>query len=611
MKKTGLIAVLLLMASAQVSLAVMERGDYPWGSKLRSYYDTEMQSKYPEVPWLLNLGPTGIRARIYKEKPHLLVVKYVFQDDRSPARGKIEIEDVIAGANGRKFTTSHRFGRNLPGGGGWDGPMLELAGHLEDSQGRDGILKLIVWPKGEQAKEKVVEIPLKKVGRFAKTFPYDCPRSEKMLEELCDFLVMDYTSGNWKKKDAFYGAVHGHTHQLLALMASGLPKYDPIIKQEMNRYFDKRYDPAGGGFQTWSWGFDGIVMGEYYLLTGEKRLLPAMKSIAEAMPAGCMYGNGIYTHRSELNLRITARKPYASIAAISGLQMIAMNLFGMADVPLDEDLYNRIHQNYLNSTSPEAVNIAYAFGSADRFNPEAIHPRHAVIKLKDADKGRSGKGAGYTCPTGMKDIGEYEVMWPTKADKRWKPLDWLEAERDSNIVLELKPGIYDWGDGLRRIDRRHPDYKEAPEPTGPYTTTRSGGHLAPVGMGALAHLIGNPEKQTWKWLGHHAANTCALKPGNAFDGHAASNLHGFWSVLGAARSNRPKELRAYFDYMRTFLILSETHNGGLILQPWGRDRPNCNSDTSYGPRILPTATGAILLSLDKKRLQITGAPAPE
>ncbi len=93
----------------------------------------------------------------------------------------------------------------------------------------------------------------------------------------------------------------------------------------------------------------------------------------------------------------------------------------------------------------------------------------------------------------------------------------------------------------------------------------------------------------------------------AFDGHAAGSLHGFWSILGAAQSDNPQVLRAYFDYMKTFLILSETHDGGLILQPWGRDRPNCNSDVSYGPRILPTATGAILLALGERRLQVTGA----
>ena len=51
-----------------------------------------------------------------------------------------------------------------------------------------------------------------------------------MLTELCDFMVMDYKSDNWKKANTFHGAAHGHAHQLLALMASGDKKYDKIIK---------------------------------------------------------------------------------------------------------------------------------------------------------------------------------------------------------------------------------------------------------------------------------------------------------------------------------------------------------------------------------------------
>ena len=199
----------------------------------------------------------------------------------------------------------------------------------------------------------------------------------------------------------------------------------------------------------------------------------------------------------------------------------------------------------------------------------------------------------------MKDIGPYEILWPTKADPRYKPTDWVEKEASENLVEEEV-------DGCRTI-RRFLGKKKFQEPTAPYNTSRSGGHLAPVGMGALAHLIGNKDNKSWTYLGQHAANTCALGPGSAFDGHAAGNLHGFWSVLGAARSDDAKKLRAYFDYMKTFLILSECHNGGLYLQPWGRDRAGCNSDPTYGPRILPTATGAILLALQKKRLLITGA----
>ncbi len=595
------LACLVLAMGGRKATAIFEKDGYPWNVDLRSYHDKELKDALPGGNWLLNLGPTGIRARIYPERPNLLVVKYVFQDSLSPAKGKVNIDDIIVGANGRKFTTAHRFGRRLRGGGGWDGPMMEIAYHIEDSQGSpDGLLRLIVWPKGNQSQEKEVGIPLRKVGRFAPTFPYDCPRSKKMLIELCDFLAADYMSAEWKKPGAFSGP-HGKAHALLAMMGSGSPKYNDIIMREMGGYAGKRYNPEGGGFQCWSWGFDGIVLGEYYLLTKDARVVPTIQNLAAAMPEGSQGHNGIYTHRSYPAIVRSGKKPYASIAAISGLQMVAMTLFKKAGLPYDKDLYQRIHQHYLNSTSLTSVDIAYAFGNADKLNPPATHPTHAVIKLKDPSKGLSGRGPGYMCPTGMKGIGAYDIVWPTQADPRWKPTDWIAAEADTNVITELaEPGV-------RQVNRVSPLYRQVPEPTQPFRTSRTGGHLAPVGMGAVAHLIGNEDKPSWQYLGRHAANTCVLGPGNAFDGHAASNLHAFWSIVGAARCDNPAVLRAYFDYMKTFLILSETHNGGLILQPWGRDRANCNSDVGYGPRTLTTATGAILLALGERRLQITGA----
>lgn len=588
--------LLLLCLSFQNVSSIMPSGEHPWNVTLKSEEDAEMEKALGSIPFFLNLGPTGIRAKIEQENPKHLLVKYVFQDKDSPAKGLVQIEDVIVGANGKKFKTEHRFGRNLPDGGGWDGPMMELAGHIEDSQGKEGKLELIIWPKGVQTDEKVVTIPLKVVGRFAETFPYDCNRSDVMLEELCDFMADKYkASGN------SFGRPHNHAHQLLALMASGNSKYNRVIKENISKYYDKRYDPYGGGFQIWNWGFDSVVMGEYYLLHKDRRLLPAIKSLTEAMPLGCHMSNGIYTHRSYLTIMTEGSKPYASIAAISGLQKLGMSLFDKAGLEYDKQLHQNIHQHFLNSATPETAQIAYAFGNADRFNDESIHPRHAIITLKDGAKGPKGKGPGHVVCIGMKDIPEYDVFWPTKADPRWKPLDWLENEADTNIVTELKDkGVY-------QVNRANPKYKQAEEPTKPYKTTGSGGHLAPVGMGALSHLIGSDNPTSWEYLGHHLANTCALKPGNAFDGHASSNLAAFWSVLGAAQSDDPKMLREYFDYMKTFLILSETHNGGLILQPWGRDRPGKNSDPHYGARTLPTATGAILLALGKRHLQITGA----
>ncbi|MEO0476529.1 MAG: DUF6288 domain-containing protein, partial [Planctomycetota bacterium] len=120
-------------------------------------------------------------------------------------------------------------------------------------------------------------IQIKPVGKFSKTFPYNCERSDKLMLELCDFLVQEYD------REGKFGRPHAHGAAILALMASGENKYSKIIRQVMSGYERKRYDPEnGGGFPTWGWGYDGVVMGEYYLLTKDKSLVPAMESLAPA-----------------------------------------------------------------------------------------------------------------------------------------------------------------------------------------------------------------------------------------------------------------------------------------------------------------------------------------
>ncbi len=598
-KKNGYTIVSLLLAMLTVSspvFGIMERGGWPWNVELRSYYDNDLGHRM----WFLNLGPTGIRARIFPDNPDRFVVEHVFQDDKSPARGLVEEGDVIVGANGSQFSTNHRFGRRLGMRTGWDGPLLELAGHIEDSQGRDGVLTLMIRQQGDQSRIVNVDLQLEPVGRFAETFPYHCPRSERLLEELCDFIVRDYTEGNWKSENRFYGSTHGEAHQLLALMASGIEKYEPIIERHRRQFYNNTYNPATGGFRMWRWGYEAILMGEMYHLYDDRNLIEPMKSLAEAMPWGSFNRNGIYTHRSHINIRGRGGRPYASIAAISGLQMVGMSIFRHLGLHYEDDLYETIYQLYLRSARPDRMNIAYGF-SGPPPSPLGRDERHAVIELKNPEEALSGKGPGYVVPHGMSNITEYEITWPHKDDHRWKPTDWVEDERDENIVEELEGN-------RRRVNRFLGEENTLPDPTRPYDTTATVDHVAASAIGGVAMLLGSPPREGWRYLGLHAARTSSIRAGAAFDGHAASNLHAFWSVLASIRTEDPEMKREYLDYMKTFLILSQTHDGnGLYLQPWGRDRPNANSDTSFGPRILPTATGVMLLSLPRRRLLITGA----
>lgn len=568
----------------------------PWNVSLATEkhpYEKALHQAFPKGAFFFNLGPTGLRARIYPEKPSHLVVKFIFQDDKSPAAGKVEVEDVIVGANEKRFQKEYYFGRE-PTKSGEHGPLTELAELIEDSQGDDGKLHLILWPKGKEKDERIVTLQLKKTGRFSQTYPYNCPRSEKMLKQLCDAIAVSGVNGR----------PHEHGHSLLALMASGYPEYESIIKKEITKYTSSTEKKQLGSWSTWRNGYDGIILGEYYLLYKDESVIPIMKLKADAYNDAMLFGDsGRYSHHPYPIYAKEARRPYASMAAVAGLSMVSMSLFKTAGLYYHEPTYQAIHHRYLAAARPKGVGISYSF--PEYKVPDEYDYKFVVVKVKDPKKGLSGKGPGYECPTGMKDLGAYTIAWPLKSDWDYKrnlsDSSWIENEKETNVVIE-------YGDGFRRIQRNHPKYKDylPKEPTEPYpmATTQCGG--APIGLGALAHAIGNTADKSWSYLTDHCANTAALSAGVAFNAHASTHLSTFWTVLGAARAE-PKLARAFLDEMKTFLIISETHYGEMIVQPWMRDRGGITSDCAYGPISLPTATAAILLSLGKKRLQITGA----
>ncbi len=581
-------AVLLLAIcfTQSIALAVYEKKDgYPWNLKLHGWHDRAIAEKLGQG-WFLNVGPTGLRARITHEHPAYFTIKFVF--DNSPAAGKIKAGDIVVGANGKIMTVPHKFGRRDPS---WQGPMTGMAQLIEDSQGKDGKLDLIVWPGGDKAKKKTVTLQIKPVGRFSPTYPFDCPRSDKLITSLCDFLV-----GEYKRDGRFLKNVHTHSTCVLALMASGEKKYWPLVQHIVSGYRQKRYSPDnGGGFPTWGWGYDGIVMGEYYMLTKDRSLIPAVASLVRAYELGMDYRAGSFSHKPFpfIQNRIAAGGPkgYGAMSQPGGMAMIAMSIFEQAGLPNSTRAHNRLHQAYLHSWSPGGE-IGYGFKSWD----------YAIIELKDPKKSpaHSKHGIGYICPTGMKDIGEYTITWPDKNEKRagMTSLDtrWVKAEADTNIV-------YQRGGATRLVIRN----MTHPEPKGPFNITgKPIGHYGRAGQGALAHLIGSASRKSWKYIGDHHANACASSPNDILRGHASTLMGTMWGSLGAARAEK-KRFRAYMDQIKWWFIMAQTHDNGFVVMP-GNDY--ASTDHVYATRNLPSATAALILSVKNRRLQITGADSP-
>lgn len=205
--------------------------------------------------FLVNLGPTGARA-ILKETS--FVVKHVFP--KSAADGQLRIDDEITGVNRTPFT-KHTFGKfyGMEPGAGYEGPIMEMGTAIEDSEGKDGTLTLSLIRDG---KPTTVGLKLDPIGRFSETFPKNCQKSEKLAARAMDYLLQHPE----ERTD------HVHEKGLLglAMLAQGKTKEAETLAMAWN-------EPPGAKQWTWYPSYQAIFHAEYFLQTGDKRVLPTLE----------------------------------------------------------------------------------------------------------------------------------------------------------------------------------------------------------------------------------------------------------------------------------------------------------------------------------------------
>ena len=244
-----------------------------------------MAAQPPQVPDLTQggkkddrhdwtLGPTGARGWIWgwrletTEARQILVTKV---DKGSPADGRLDVGDVILGVNGKPFAGDARkaFG----------GAITE-AEKIENK----GLLKLTRWRQG---KEEQVVVPLKVMGSYSDTAPYNCPKSRLILEQGCRCLA-EHGVG-----DGVMGEVNA-----LALLAGGKPEYLDKVKARVRKVGPSDLKLAlRPGMFAWDWGYANLLLTEYYLATGDETALPAIReystTIAKGQSAVGTWGHGM------------------------------------------------------------------------------------------------------------------------------------------------------------------------------------------------------------------------------------------------------------------------------------------------------------------------------
>ena len=130
----------------------------------------------------------------------------------SPADGRIKPGDVILSVGNK---SSIRTGRP------------KLADAIDEAETTEAGGKLTLMLEGN----RTVEIPLKVMGRYSDTAPYDCPKSEAIIRQAADDLVQPAKA---KGKTPQFNASKGQLQTgWLGLMATGEPKYIDFVKQNL------------------------------------------------------------------------------------------------------------------------------------------------------------------------------------------------------------------------------------------------------------------------------------------------------------------------------------------------------------------------------------------
>jgi len=229
------------------------------------------------------LGPTGAKGWLYVND-HLMTdqarqILITEVQEGSPADGLLQVGDVILGAAGERFDSDARkcFGRAI----------LEA-----EKNENKGILKLIRWRPVEdaatrQGKEQVVELQLRVMGAYSDTSPYNCPKSKKILEEALKVLVKQ---DGWGKLGV----------KTLAFLATGQDEYIKRVRDFLHKEKwagpEMKISVESGGLVAWGAGYHGVILTEYYLATGDKYVLPAIREhavkIAMGQSNGGTWGHG-------------------------------------------------------------------------------------------------------------------------------------------------------------------------------------------------------------------------------------------------------------------------------------------------------------------------------
>lgn len=230
------------------------------------YKETPLFSTAPSdvatVNSFSNFGPVGIAIELHQPA---FTMKVGDMDPKNPAMdvepgspaaatGAFKAGQIIESINGEKLKDID--------------PRIQLGQMIEIAEASDGVLKFMLKDDEKAAaKEVIVKIPV--LGAYSKTWPLNCPKSDKIVRNMADYLAKPGSN----KGFADFG--------MLFLLSTGEEKDLAPVKEWVHGMKGKKQN----GY-AWHIGYGGLAICEYYLRTGDPEALPIIQELVDAAAKG-------------------------------------------------------------------------------------------------------------------------------------------------------------------------------------------------------------------------------------------------------------------------------------------------------------------------------------
>jgi sialate O-acetylesterase len=303
------------------------------------------------------IGPAGFRVGPFGPN---MGVREVKAD--SPAEGKLLIEDIIYSANGKML-----------GDKAWE----VMGAAISESETREANGKLLLGLRRD-GKNLNIELTLEVMGTYSPTAPFDCPKTEKIITQLEEWVVSKGAKAGFLRNDALF------------MLATGNPELQGYVRRIVyNLIKDKdpnrTIDPFKAG-RSWHNSSEAILLGEYYLATGDTNVLPHLKHACDRL-AATQHKEGGWRHN------FPGGDSYGLIpnAGIPGV--MGMHYAKEAGLIINLASYE-LGINYFKKNRAETGYLIYGIGPlCERTTPIAFEPEVMMAgKMDSCNGGLSAAG---------------------------------------------------------------------------------------------------------------------------------------------------------------------------------------------------------------------------